>query len=183
MTKSNGIEGFTLIELLLVIAILAIVASSVIVLIGGRDQDAVDAVNKSSVNQLRTSAISYGLTNNGYEGFCAEDSVKAVSDTKIIIDDIAQSLIKFNSTGSETTAGGKVIAYTAEDEDKHIAGCKSTGSGWVAWFELKQPKNFDIAYWCVDIEGYSDEIEVSTTFKIVDVDILNSGKLTCDDLF
>jgi len=75
-TKKN--RGFTLIELLVVIAIIGILASIVLVSLGGARSKARDAQRQSDMRQVVSAQEMYYGDNSGYFTAVAQDEVPAI---------------------------------------------------------------------------------------------------------
>ena len=129
--KENTKKGFTLIELLIVIAIIGVLAATVVISLGNQTGKAKDGSVKSGVSSLRASAI----TAANVDGKAGQEICDQVYD-KISADKSAWTWDKTPSTGmcdrndltgqnGNTTAG-----------DKGALCCDAVGSDWVVWGAL-----------------------------------------------
>ena len=147
----NSKKGFTLIELLIVIAIIGILAGTVIVSLSGNTDDASDASIKLGIAGLRTAAVSQqyktGAKNSG-NAICTEvrKNIKSgdVSDTW---------------TGSD--------ACSAENNATTGICCKSEANTWMLWAKISGNK-----YHCIDSTGTNEDISLATDNSAV-LDLTN----------
>ena len=78
LTKKN--RGFTLIELLVVIAIIGLLASIVLVSLGGARNRAKDGRITADMSQIRSAAeVFFGNTNSSYAGLCTDAAILTAS--------------------------------------------------------------------------------------------------------
>ena len=147
-------RGFTLIELLIVIAIIGILAGTVVVSLTGETDDANDASVKLGVSALRTPATS--------------EQLRATAPTGDDICDKVYYRVKAGKEDLETWdfSGSNEVQCDADDADQeNEICCASDGREWVIWGNLTTNK-----YYCVDDDSFSGEAS--------DVD-LTSGSYDC----
>ena len=113
-------KAFTLIELLIVIAIIGILASAVVLSIGGSTSTARDAKNTQILSGIRTVAqLQFATTiPNSYSDFC----------TKTAVDDFYDAVDEH------------MIAGNCKDREDYC-GCKvnEDGDGFAVWFRNSVP--------------------------------------------
>ncbi len=148
---ARGRKGFTLIELLVVIAIIGILASIVLVSLGGSRASSLDASVKGNLSTIRTQAEVYALSNgNTYGIFNAGGlSFPAGSGSTCLTeasgDLFADPTIKAAMTGAQQAGGG-------------LMRCFSDGNNWAVSVALKTNAGLS---WCVGSSGIAKQINTT----------------------
>jgi prepilin-type N-terminal cleavage/methylation domain-containing protein len=139
-------KGFTLIELLVVIAIIGILAGIIVVSMGSAQKSAQDAKIQATLDQMRTAAQMYYLTNNNY----GTNSALVTTTTS-------------SCTGASTMSVSGQNFYTLCDSlsTKPIVSVAASGASFCAYSQLSAPST--TTYWCVDSNGNSKSITSTTT--------------------
>ena len=166
-------KGFTLIELLIVIAIIGVLAGTVIVSLGSQTNKASEGVVKQGVSTLRTAATVEALN------FKKGDPAAKVCDE--LYDKVSGEKDGWHWDGSRHCRGGALIStsgFTAAGATPRAAGiaaakageicCHSQNEKWVLWGALPDAdgrrknnataNNEDI--YCADHKGFLGELEV-----------------------
>lgn len=127
--------GFTLIELLMVVAIIGILATVVVGMLGGAKKKGEDSGIKEQMTSLRTQAELYAADNGGiYSDMFTNDNTWASMDTTI----------------------QAILDYISDQTNVHTAG--SSANAWAAQAQLKQDTT---QYVCVS--STSNGLSISTT--------------------
>jgi len=132
-------KGFTLIELLVVIAIIGILSGLIIVSMGGAQDAAKAARIKSAMDQFRSNAEIYKLTNGGYGSSIAMPGVAGTAactsvDTSMI------------TTGLD----GKALC---DDIQSQGVGALTIYNSTTAYCIMKVLPGTPPTTWCVDSKG------------------------------
>ena len=127
-------KGFTLVELLIVMAILGILASLILAVLGGSEEKARDTRIKVELNQLRNVAGMIKIDDKDYDRLCIDKpSPDCASDVLLLRDDIA-------------VQGGELIIN------------KTTPAlYYAAYSKLNVKKDGNTVYFCVDSYGMAKE--------------------------
>lgn len=142
-------KGFTLIELLVVIAIIGILASIVLVSLGGARTKAKDASIKSMMAEIRLLAEMDYVENLDYDTVCVEEG-GADGDSTL-------------STGGDYERISDEIDRLKAGTDTVVCNEDTDSVAFCAWVELETDKT---KAWCVDSAGVSKEITPIPTTEI-----------------
>ena len=131
ITIHNKQSGFTLIELLIVIAIIGILAGTVLISVGGKTDQAKDQRTKIGVSSIRTLAFSAAL--DGSTDICdkAFDEISADTD-------------------GWTWDGTAECKANDADSDGEICCSANSDGKWVVWGKLSTANKV----YCADSANY-----------------------------
>jgi len=141
----SGVAGFTLVEILIVISIIATMATFAVTRLNPLRNKAKDTSIKISLAALRSVAeINYD-TKQTYEYICDDQTLteKTDSDAEIQVSDIRAKIVKQSPEGAIT--------------------CKATSSTYSVYVPLLFDNAGGKKVFCVDSNGYSDELTVAPT--------------------
>lgn len=119
---NKKLRGFTLIELLVVIAIIGILASVVLVSVGGANSKARDAVRSSDIGQVVTAQTMFSGDGGNYFTAAAGDGIPAIGTyMKAVNDPQASNPYKWLQNDNCTPAGQAFCVYaTMENKGKCV---------------------------------------------------------------
>ena len=127
--KKNTKKGFTLIELLIVIAIIGVLAATVVISLGNQTGKAKDGSVKSGVSSLRASAITAANVDSKTGSAICDDIHEKLSADKTAWSWTGSGVVcsrnDLTAQSGNTTAG-----------DKGALCCDAVGSNWVVWGAL-----------------------------------------------
>ena len=157
-------SGFTLIELLIVIAIIGILAGTVLISVGDKTDQAKDQRTKIGVSSIRTLAFSAAL-----DGSTSDICDKAFDE------------ISADTTGWTWDGTAECKANDA-DTDGDICCAANSDGKWVVWGKLSTANKV----YCADSANYFKELtlagtddEDSGSTKVIDGD-LNDSPVSCN---
>ena len=154
MFKNNKKGGFTLIELLIVIAIIGVLAATVVVSLGSQTDKAQQGSVKIGVSSIRNLATVVVVEGKDSEGTALSSSNKVC---KAIYSQVSGE--KGDWTWKSATECATVDGATGVNESGEIC-CASTHSGntstWVLWGAGKSGE-----YYCADSTGFAGDVTQS----------------------
>ena len=137
-------RGFTLIELLIVIAIIGVLAATVVVSLGDQTDAARRETMKLTVSSIRTSIF-------------AEAIGKSPTGTSLC--DSVYEDVSIPSGSNWTWDGGNNVTCEGDDADKdNEVCCHSSDTTWVIWAKLTDSKVY-----CADSNNFLGEVTRATT--------------------
>ena len=195
---NNKERGFTLIELLIVIAIIGVLAATVVVSLGSQTDKAQEGSIKlgiSSIRNVATVAVTEGgVPNPNYSSTAAANSPN--SKEKLPLDTNGVCPLIYEQVSGEK--GGWTWGSLGTDKTKKCTAdssdaigevcCASSNKKWVIWAKLttgdrtSTPK---ATVYCADSVGFAGEIDlkaaVTSSTKLVDGDDgVATGPTSCN---
>lgn len=161
--KHSNSKGFTLIELLVVLAIIGVLAATVIISIASQTGKTSKASAKLGVSSVRTLAFAEVATNTRLSGSTLCNNIyKKISGEKS----------DWEWTGSNTCSRGDLIDGTGivVNDGKQIC-CHAIGGNWVLWTTLPDAdgssnnKTVKDVY-CADSNGFLGELDLSRSANL-----------------
>jgi prepilin-type N-terminal cleavage/methylation domain-containing protein len=131
-------KGFTLIELLVVIAIIGILAGIIVVSMGSAQKSANDAKIQATMDQMRTAAQMYSISNGGVYG--TNSSLVTATD--------CSTTTLANSVGASSDFNKLCLALTTPTNYSPRITVAASGASWCAITALPGGGS-----WCVDSNG------------------------------
>lgn len=138
-------NGFTLIELLVVVAIIAIIASVILVALGNARGKGADASVKTNLDTVRGQSELF-YSNNGNSFLPAGGSNFAVATCPV-----------YNAAGTNMLSKDKTIASAVAEAVKRGGNGSSCYNSGLAWAVAVGLKTNTSASWCVDSGGISKQ--------------------------
>lgn len=139
-------RGFTLLELLIVVAIIAILASVILVALGASRDKGADAAVKSNLNTIRgQSELFYSNNDNSF--LPAGGSTFSIATCPV-----------YNASGTNMLSKDKTIADAVAEAVKrgsNGSSCYNSALNWAIAVGLKTNANTS---WCVDSGGNSKQV-------------------------
>ena len=158
--KITTTAGFTLIELLITIAIIGVLAATVVVSLGSQTDNAKEASIKLGVSSVRTLAFAEQIKD-----------VKHVDQAlcKNIHEDVSASKTgwTWQSTGNGTTCTG--AGTTGADKDGEVC-CHSAAKVWVVWGKIS-----DTEMYCADSTSFVGKVTRGTPANTATVKVANAA--------
>ena len=166
---NKNFKAFTLIELLVVIAIIGILSSIVIVNLNSARGKGQDAAVRQQMSQIRSAAILYQDTNNGFSTVNLTPGTAAAAATC----NTASSIFTEVSIASAL----KGIANNAGVAANCALGTESGSSGiaqsWLMISSLRIASTSGAAmFWCVDSSGRATNVANKTTISTTGNDVI-----------
>lgn len=150
----NFKKGFTLIELLVVVAIIGILASVVLMVLGNAKTKGSDAAVKSNLtNALKQAEIFYNVNTaspNSYTNVCTNGTVGGIQGIGAYV------LAAAKDSGLSTFANDSVGSLTT-------ATCNDSANAWAVEVPLKTTSG---QMWCIDSTGKS-KLETASSLSAV----------------
>ncbi len=138
---NNFKKGFTLIELLVVVAIIGILASVVLVVLGDARGKGADTAVKSNLAPTHVqAALFYEDSSNGYDGVCSS---------------VLNSLV---IAAQKAYNGSSQIFGEANASVWNKGACHDSLNSWAAIVPLKGSASGSTLAWCVDSTGVSKQV-------------------------
>ena len=165
-------KGFTLIELLIVIAIIGVLAATVIVSVGSQTGKASKSRTRLGVSSVRTLAFAKAAERSGFSGQEMCNSIyKEISGEK---NDWEWTKSRQCNEGDLISTSGLATASARSSSKAAVAGeicCHASGGKWVIWSALPdadghgsgKTKN-DI--YCADSNGFLGEMDLVTSANL-----------------
>ena len=170
--KSHISKGFTLIELLIVIAIIGVLAATVIVSIGSQTGSASKSRTKLGVSSVRTLAFAETAVNTRLsgQGLC-DMTYPKISGEK---EDWEWTKSRQCDEGDLIGASGLAAASARGSAKDAVAGeicCHASGGRWVIWSALPDADGSGTGktgkdIYCADSNGFLGELDLTTASNL-----------------
>ncbi len=157
----NKFKAFTLIELLVVIAIIGILSSIVIVNLNSARGKGQDAAVKQQMSQIRSAAILYEDTTNGFStgnitpGTAAAAATCSTASTVFTDGSIANAI---KGVGNNAGSAPNCVLGTE-------SGALGVAQSWAMISSLRTASNSVAVFWCVDSSGKTNTVANKTTIS------------------
>ena len=167
--ENNTNKGFTLIELLIVIAIIGVLAATVVISLGNQTGNAKDAAVKSGVSSLRASAI----TSANVDGDTGSAICQAIHD-QVSADKSGWTWQGATMCARNTLVDGNGLVANTEGD----LCCYADGSAWAVWGGVSSADGFgsnvtgaaaanptvpEVDVYCADSSGFLGEVELGAS--------------------